>query len=232
MFRSSDSNRKLDMRVYCVRIGNKYGLEYESYINEKLVGYDVHWIKQPINQHVKLQWNKMIPMSLNYDKPICVIDIDILLMNDYKQIFEYPIKRGEFAAIPGWWKDTEGYTINGGFFKYFPIDCNYIYNEFINNVDYWQEHYIKNGTTVGPVNGEQHFVEDQVKRKLKLKYVPPAWATRWSSGYNMTDTEFTKWMYSMNDTYSKLTGNEYLHLDEFHPDIKIVHYTHSHNKPY
>jgi len=31
-------------------------------------------------------------MQLDQDEPICVIDIDILLMNDYEKIFEYPIK--------------------------------------------------------------------------------------------------------------------------------------------
>lgn len=31
------------MKVFCVRIGTKYGEEYEDYIEEKLSGYDVQW---------------------------------------------------------------------------------------------------------------------------------------------------------------------------------------------
>lgn len=220
------------MKIYCVRIGNRYGPEYESYINEKLSNYDVQWIREPIHPSVKLQWNKMYPMSLDLKEPICVIDIDLLLINDYHKLFDYHIERGQFLSIPCWWKDTEGYTINGGFFKYFPIDCNYIYEEFINNVDYWQEYYIQNKITVGPVNGEQHFVEDHVNKKLKIKYIPNSWVTRWSSSYNMTNLEYENWKYLINEKYCNITGNDYLHLGEFHPDVKMVHFTHAQNKPY
>ena len=67
------------------------------------------------------------------DEPVCVMDIDVLLVNDYKKVFDYPVERGEFLAMPGWWRDTkkEGYSLNGGFFKYYPIDCHYIYDKFI-----------------------------------------------------------------------------------------------------
>ena len=38
----------------------------------------------------------MYGMNLDVDEPICVMDIDILLVNDYKKIFEFPIERGGF----------------------------------------------------------------------------------------------------------------------------------------
>ena len=93
-----------------------------------------------------MQWNKMYAMNTDLDEPVCVMDIDMLLINDYKEIFEYPVKRGEFLSIPGWWRDTkkEGYSLNGGFFKYYPTDCKYIYNKFMKDIDYWQNYYIKN----------------------------------------------------------------------------------------
>ena len=219
------------MKIYAVRIGTKYGPEYENYINDKLSEYDIHWIRKPFDPKVKLQWNKMLPMSYPIDKPVCVIDIDIELINDYKQLFEYPVERGQFLSIPGWWKDTEGYTINGGFFKYYPIDCNYIYNKFISDIDYWQDYYIKNGTTVGPVNGEQHFVEDSVKEKLDIITCPPSWVARWTSGYNLTQDQMLSWQFDINKRYQEVSGNNYLHLGQFHEDIKMVHYTHSQNKP-
>ncbi len=37
------------MKVFCVRIGPKYGEEYEEYIEEKLSDYDVHWINHPFD---------------------------------------------------------------------------------------------------------------------------------------------------------------------------------------
>ena len=158
--------------VHCVRIGNRYGIKHEDYIESKLAGYPINWIREPFDKGISYQWNKMLPMSYKSDKPVCVIDIDILLENDYMKLFDYPIERGEFLSIPSWWKDSEGYTLNGGFFKYYPIDCNYIYEKFMSDPEKWKKHYIMNKTTIGPVNGEQYFVEDSVKERLNLRLVP------------------------------------------------------------
>ena len=220
------------MKIIAVRIGNRYGPEYEEYLESKLPEYDFIWIRNPIREDIQLQWNKMYGMSLDIDEPICVMDIDVILENDYKKLFEYPINPGEFIAMPGWWRDsTPDYQMNGGFFKYYPKDCTYIYNEFMSNSDKWQRYYIENGTTKGPVNGEQHFVEDQVKKKLNLKLLPNAWFTRWHSGFNMSDRQHKSWMYSINEKYKKASGNDYLYMGEFHPDIKLIHFTHAQNKP-
>ena len=51
------------MKIFCVRIGEKYGQEYETYINEKLSRYDITWIREPFDSRIKLQWNKMYAMS-------------------------------------------------------------------------------------------------------------------------------------------------------------------------
>ncbi len=222
------------MKILAVRIGNKYGPEYETYLQKKLPEYDFIWIREPINSQVLLQWNKMHGMNLDIDEPICVIDIDILLVNDYKKIFEYPIRRGEFLAVPGWWRDTHKmkYKINGGFFKYYPKDCKYIYEKFMSNINYWQNYYIEKKITLGPVNGEQYFVEDSVKEKLILKTIPDSWITRWVSNDLITDKTNEEWQANLTKKYKDLTGNQYIYLGgEFHNDIKMVHFTHSINKP-
>ena len=85
------------------------------------------------------------------------------------------------------------------------------------NPDKWKLHYIKNGTTVGPVNGEQYFVEDSVNEKLKLKLIPAAWVTRWKNGD-------AKWVKQLTDKYKKASGNDYIKEDNWHPDIKLIHY--------
>jgi len=213
------------MKIFCVRIGTKYGEEYEDYIEDKLSDYDIHWIRQPFDNRVELQWNKMLPMNLDIDEPVCVMDIDIILMNDYKKIFDYPILEGEFIGAPDWWQNRTDYHLNGGFFKYYPKDCKYIFDKFMKDPKYWQQHYIKNGTTIGPVNGEQYFVEDSVNEKLKLKLLPNAWFTRW-----MHDGT-KEWKANINKLYKEKSGNEYLNIDEFHPDIKFIHYTFATNKP-
>ena len=223
------------MKLVTVRIGEKYGPEYETYLEKKLPDYEFIWVREPIQDNVMLQWNKMYGMNLDVDEPICVMDIDILLVNDYKKIFEYPIKRGEFLAKPGWWRDTdnEKYKINGGFFKYYPKDVKYIYDKFMQQPGYWQNYYIKNKTTKGPINGEQYFVEDSVRERLKLKLLPCSWFTRWTFDGLATIKDTEKWQYNITSKYKKVTGNDYIYLGgEFHPDIKMVHFTHSMNKPH
>ena len=71
------------MKIICIRIGDKYGQLYEEYLKEKLPEHEFIWIKEPYDPRVLLQWNKMYGMNLDIDEPICVIDIDILLVNDY-----------------------------------------------------------------------------------------------------------------------------------------------------
>ena len=224
------------MKIIAVRIGKNYGIEYEKYLEKKLSQHEFVWIREPYHSEVKLQWNKMWGMQLDIDEPICVMDIDILLTNDYNEVFNFPVKRGQFAAMPGWWRDRKKhpFMINGGFFKYYPKDCKYIYDKFMDDIDKWQQYYIENGTTQGPVNGEQHFVEDSVNERLELVTLPDAWFTRWvvdediNYGKNMT-----KWNVQMTRRYRELTGNEYIYLGgEFHPDIKFVQFTHRMNRPH
>ncbi len=225
------------MKIIAVRIGDRYGPEYEKYLEEKLPEYEFVWVRKPIKEGVLLQWNKMYGMGLDIDEPICVMDIDVLLLNNYKELFEYPIKKGQFVSIPGWWRDTENkrYKINGGFFKYYPKDCRYIYDKFMQDPDFWQNYYIKRGIARGPVNGEQYFVEDNVNEELELITVPESWVARWCAkeDIGVKNFDLNKWKVKVSQLYHKVTGNDYVYLGgEFHPDIKMVHFTHATNKPH
>ena len=211
------------MKIYCVSIGEKYGPEFEKYLENKLG--TINWIRNQIAPNVPLQWNKIYPMSLSDTEPVCVIDLDIVLENDYMDLFNYSIERGEFLSIHGWWRDAPGYKLNGGFFKYYPIDCNYIYEKFMSNIEKWKVHYIKNKTSIGPVNGEQYFVEDSVNEKLKLKLAPASWVTRWKNDYSHI------WFEELTKKYIDASGEDYLKKDDWNPNIKLVHYNHTLNKP-
>lgn len=213
------------MKVYCLRIGNKYGPEYEKYINKKLKKYDVVWIRKPYDKRIALQWNKMQCMALKDKEPIVVLDIDVILTGNYKKLFDYPIKRGEFLSIPAWWGAHKEWKMNGGFQKYYPQDCKYIYDIFMENPQKWHMHYIRQGLTIGPVNGEQFFVEEHVKQKLKLKFVPESWVTRYTNDDDI-NSEIEK-------KYKDVTGEDYLLKNEkFNKNIKLVHFTTSLNKPH
>jgi hypothetical protein len=215
------------MKIYCVRIGDKYGQQYEDYMNEKLADYEVIWIKEPIKPNVPLQWNKMVAMNDDSDEPVVVLDIDKIFINDYKEALDYSIKPGEFLAAPYWWGNGR-IPMSGGFYKFYPKDCKYIYNNYINNIDYYTNYYIKNGYTTGPVNGEFLYVHYMLQRELKLITLPDAWVTRWTSEEFDLSGEHRS---DLKHRYRTATGN-YLYKDEFHPDIKIVHFTNSLNKPH
>ena len=222
------------MKVFAVNIGTKYGPEYTDYIKRKLSRYDVQIINEPYDSQVVLQWNKMYPMSLDIDEPVCVIDVDILLTNNYYELFEHPIKRGQFVALGSWWNND--LNINGGFFKYYPKDCGYIFDKFMSDPQYWMRHYIDKGVTIGPVNGEQFFVKEAVEERLELVRTPEAWCTRWmSTDINVTSVfnKSSRWHLDATSLYREATGNNYIYLGgEFHPDIKLVHFNHDMNKPH
>ena len=100
------------------------------------------------------------------------------------------------------------------------------------DIEYWQQYYIKNGTTAGPVNGEQYFVEDSANERLEVITTPNSWCTRWTSNEDVIyGKDMTEWQVKISHKYRDLTGNPYIYLDKFHPDIKLVHFTHSINKP-
>lgn len=222
------------MKIIAVRIGERYGPEYETYLESKLPEHEFVWVRKELQSNIKLQWNKIYGMMLDIDEPICVMDIDVLLINDYKKIFEYPIERGEFVAMPGWWRDVPDdektrFTINGGFYKYYPKDCKYILDKFMGQPEYWQRKYIEEGFTSGPINGEQHFIEDSVNEGLKLVRLPNEWFCRMEARKKHFARHTLK---DLNSMYKKVTGEPYMFLGgQFNPNIKFVHFTHMDNHP-
>jgi hypothetical protein len=68
-------------------------------------------------------------------------------------------------------------------------------------------------------------VEEHVKQRLKLKLVPNSWITRWAQDEEVNER--------VEEIYIEKTQNEYLiENNVFHPDIKLVHFTTSLNKPH
>ena len=209
----------MGQKVLVVRVGDKYGIEYETYLKSKIPNIEFITTEHPL---LPLQWTKMTCMNMDIDEPIVVMDIDVILENNYMEMFDYPIERGQFLAMKSWWTDTSkpGYTINGGFYKYYPKDCKYIYEKMMSNPEYWQNYYIENGTTHGPVNGEQYFVEDSVKEKLELIYLPQNWYGK------MKLNPPKEWLIGCNLAYP----GDWFYLDgEFNEDVKLIHFQKTHS---
>ena len=210
------------MKIFCVRVGTRYGKQYEDYINSKLD--NVIWLHEQIHPYILGQWNKLHGMTFDLDEPLLVLDIDILLMNDYMELINYPVKRGQFLSIQAWWGQSINpkYKLQGGFQKYYPKDCLYIYEKFMKDPKYWQQHYIKNGTTEGPINGEQYFVEDSVNERLELVWAPSEWM-------GVMTKQGEKWLAHINSLYP---GEWYYLGEEYNPDVKLVHFQGPLNKPF
>ena len=204
----------MDTKVFAIRIGDKYGQDVEDYINSKIP--NVTWIREE-KDGFKLQWNRLHLMNSDIEGPILTIDIDMLFINDYMKAIEYPVKRGEFLTAKSWWKDSDGIksTLNGGFQKYYPEDCKYIYDEFVSRKEFWEEYYINLGITTGPVNGEQYFIENMVNQRLKLKYLPESWNIRMEENISIRELHYLNFHYD---------GEWACMGDEFNSNIKIVHF--------
>jgi len=222
------------MRIYCVRIGEKYDIRYEEYLNRKLedIGYKITWLRQPFDDRVALQWNKLEVMRYKINEPVVVMDIDLLLTNNYRELIEYPIEKDEFCLLPAWWNNTD-FAYNGGFQKFVPEQCNYIFDEFISKPLYWQGYFIKEGKTIGPVNGEQFFVVDQARKRLKVKTVPDNWICRWA-GEDFVQTvrnmSYEEYIQHENQNYAKIANGRTLYDGvKFNQDIKLIHFTHTLN---
>lgn len=199
--------------VYTCRIGDKYDFEYEVNLIEKL---DRLHVQHEQSNGLKLQWNKLNFFEIESDDPIVVLDIDIDLTNDYMELINYPIKRGEFLSMRPWWQDVSGScSLNGGFYKFYPADTHYITEEFKSKQSFWENYYIDLGIKPGPINGEENFVEHMVKKRLDLRFVPDTWTGR------MVKEPTKEWLAQIN---SKYPGN-YFYLDRLNPEVKILHYT-------
>lgn len=223
------------MKIYCVRIGEKYDIRYEEYLNNKLsaIGYSITWIRQPFDDRVALQWNKLQVMQLKISEPVVVMDIDLLLTNNYRALIEYPIEQNEFCLLPAWWNNSE-FAYNGGFQKFVPRECNYIFDEFMSKPLYWQSYYIREGMTIGPVNGEQFFVVEQARKKLSVKTVPDSWICRWASEdfiQTVRNLPYNEYIQHENENYAKIADGKTLYDGvKFNEDIKLIHFTHTLNK--
>ena len=201
----------MEVKVFAVRVGDKYGEEYEHHLRSKIP--QIHFLNEETEGFLR-QWNKIHFINLDYDEPIVVGDIDIDLVNNYEEIISYPIKRGEFLSMRAWWENGEC-DLNGGFYKFYPRDTHYIYDEFKENKSYWEKAFLKVGIKNGPINGEENFVAHMVKKRLKLKHIPDPWVCR------MVKEPTKKWLAQINRKYP----GDYAMLDMVNPNIKLLHYT-------
>lgn len=179
--------------------------------------FEVTYLEQDI-WPMKRQWNKLHFFELPFDEPIVVIDLDTMFINDWEELINYPCERDEFVSIPAWWKDThdERFKINGGFYKFWPTSTRYIADKFREQPRHWREHYFNEGITNREGFGEQYFVEESARERLKIRLVPATWVTKWTNNGHPPENEIR----AGNEAYP----GEYLFDGKFNPDIKMIHF--------
>ena len=57
------------MKIVAVRIGDRYGPEYEEYLESKLPEYEFIWVREPIRDDVKFESQSA---DYNYRPGLCV----------------------------------------------------------------------------------------------------------------------------------------------------------------
>lgn len=203
----------MGVKVFAVRVGDRYGPEYEEYLKSKIPNITFLTTPEP---DLVWQWNKIHFFNYHSNEPIVVVDVDIELYNNYDDLINYPVSHGEFLTINPWWDNNKhSCDINGGFYKFYPSDTRYIYEEFMDQPDYWRRCFIDMGIKPGPVNGEENFVSRIAKQKLKIKYLPDNWVTR------MVPNISNKHLISLTKKYP----GDYITLGgQYNPDIKLVHF--------
>lgn len=183
-------------------------------------------IKIPITkQDRKLQWHKLTYFKKDIidGEDIILMDIDQVVIRNCDFLFE-PITNKEFRGTHRfWWRWREDnqnkkFALSGSIYKFKNGEHEYIVNEFEKDIEYWQEYFIRKGITSGPVNGEQHFVQKMLEdNKTNVSMFPEKYIVKWHKDDFYIQT-------CIEHDYKKWSGNKYLLDEDWHEDVKVIHY--------
>lgn len=187
-----------------------------------------------IGNKKKLQWYKtdFFKKSFFYDnglvdrpeqETIIVMDIDLDVIGNVDFLFD-PIKKDVFIGSHRWWwrwrEDRNGeFALSGTVYKFNIGEFEYIAHIFDKDIEFWQEYFINNGITKGPVNGEQHYVQKMLMdRFCDVSAFPEKHIIKWNENDFYQQTK-------LQEHYKKWSGNDYIDNENgFHPDVRIIHY--------
>ena len=170
---------------------------------------------------VKKHWHKLKFFSPHFadqypGDDIIVMDIDQVITNNIDDLIGYPVHDNELVTYGIWWKSL--LHTNGGFYKFKSGGLKFVWDDFIENPEYWQMHYYINGDVHFKYYGEQNYVDWKVQEhNIKLTTTPQQWLCKYTDDFKQN--------LHLNKTYSKKFDTEYMILDKVHKYIKVVHFT-------
>lgn len=167
------------------------------------------------------QWHKVDLFNMMPDGDVCFIsDLDWTFVGDVTDIFNAPVERNELVAPYRWWTryKGEGFTINGGLYKFIGGEFTYIPKVFHKSPRYWMQRYIIDLLIAHPpVNGEQNFMDETVRKHGGvIKYFEPRDAFGRRPKNMVHAVEY-------NSLYQLEFGEDWVWMgDEFHPSIRMI----------
>lgn len=203
--------------------------------SDHTTGFDKNITVVPFSiKNKKLQWYKIdfFRKSFFYNNKIIrkgdevnviVMDIDLDIIGNVDFIFT-PFDSNTFVGTHRWWwrwrEDINNeFALSGTIYKFKMGNFEYVADSFESNISYWEEYFILNGITKGPVNGEQHFVQKMLMdNKANVISFPEKHIIKWDSNNFSQQLKIEK-------AYKEWSNNNYIDSnDKFHSDIRIVHY--------
>lgn len=173
------------------------------------------------NDDGRRQWHKVDFFTMAPKGQECFVsDLDWTFVGDVTDIFDVVVGRDELIAPYRWWTrgKGEGFTINGGLYKFVGGQFTYIPEVFHANPKYWMQRYILDLKVAHPpVNGEQNFMDENVRSHGGIiKYFEPrnSFARRPSNSAH--DVEY-------NALYQLEFGEDWVWMGgEFHPNVRMI----------
>ena len=176
----------------------------------------------PYNHHsnVKKHWHKLKFFSpyFGYQEPgddIIIMDIDQIITGNVDDLIGHPVEEKELVTYGIWWRSK--LHTNGGFYKFKSGSLSYVWDDFIENPEYWQMHYYNEREVHFPYYGEQNYVNWRTdEHNIKLTKTPPEWIGKCDIDIKADTIN--------NKLYNEKFG-DYMFMDNVNPDIKVVHFT-------
>lgn len=232
------------MNILTLKVGTKYSSEYvnklySSIERESTVPFKMYCYTEdptglrdeivvvPIEDpnEFALQWHKLKFHKTGFagileGEQCLILDIDWIITGSMDEILLHQLEDGQFGCFERWWSNLRHFCkINGGFQMYRMGDTNHLWEKFSADPEYWQSYYVNNGFAVGPVNGEQNFIDQHAGDN---RYWFPM---RWFAKYH--DEEWPKiqknWHRDVDSSEPYYMGGD------FCEDIKMVHFSNSEN---
>ena len=176
----------------------------------------------PYNHYdkVKKHWHKLKFFSshFGYQEPgddIIIMDIDQVITSNVDDLIGHPVHDNELVTYGIWWRSK--LHTNGGFYKFKSGSLEYVWDDFIENPEYWQMHYYNEREVHFPYYGEQNYVNWRTdEHNITLTKTPPQWIGK-------CDIDIKE------DTINNRIYNEkfggYMFMDNVNTDIKVIHFT-------